>query len=70
MEREGGHAKTKIKSGVKVEAVKLVGNRGVSVAEAARDLDVYESWMGLRCRSGSISRSVFTFGNTESSLNF
>ena len=45
----------------KLEAVKLVKNRGVSVAQAARDLDVHEnvcggqvildrSIGGLRCR--------------------
>lgn len=29
----------------KVEAVKLVTERGVAVAQAARDLDVHETWL-------------------------
>ena len=33
----------------KIEAVRLVTDRGVAVAQAARDLDVAES--GLRCSS-------------------
>lgn len=36
----------------KVEAVKLVTERGVAVAQAARDLDVHET--RLRCRSSDL----------------
>jgi transposase len=39
----GGHAETKVQSRVQVEAVKLVRERGVSVAQAGRDLDVHEN---------------------------
>jgi transposase len=40
---EVGHAEKKIRSGLKVEAVKLVRDRGVSAAQAARDLGVHEN---------------------------
>jgi transposase len=39
----GGHAETKFSREFKIEAVKLVGERGVSVAQAGRDLDVHEN---------------------------
>ncbi|WP_409333992.1 transposase [Bradyrhizobium sp. ERR14] len=41
----------------KIEAVKLVRERGVSVAQAGRDLDVHENvlrkWVRVRLRSGA-----------------
>ena len=41
----------------KIEAVRLIKDRGVSVAQAARDLDVHENvlrkWEGVRRRSGA-----------------
>jgi transposase-like protein len=43
---------------LKIEAVRLVKERGVSAAQVARDLDVHENVLrkwgeGIRCRSGS-----------------
>ena len=43
MKPEVGHTETKVQSRVKIEAVKLVRERGVSAAQAARDLDVHEN---------------------------
>ena len=40
----------------KVEAVKLVKERGVSVAQAARDLDVHENVMRKWVSSAPIQR--------------
>lgn len=34
----------------KVEAVKLVTERGIAVAQAARDLDVHETWLRASMR--------------------
>ncbi len=43
---------TAVQPGIQVEAVKLVTERGVAVAQAARDLDVHETrlraWMRER----------------------
>lgn len=43
IEPEVGHAETEVQSRVKIEAVKLVRERGVSVAQAGRDLGVHEN---------------------------
>ena len=43
MEPEVGYAETKVQPRVQVEAVKLVRERGVSVAQAGRDLGVHEN---------------------------
>ena len=42
-EAGGCHAETKVQREFKVEAVKLIRERGVSAAQAARDLDVHEN---------------------------
>ena len=40
---EVGHAETEVQSRIQDEAAKLVRERGVSVAQASRDLDVHEN---------------------------
>jgi transposase len=42
-ELESGNAKTKVSREFKFEAVGLVKDRGVAVAQAARDLDLHEN---------------------------
>jgi transposase len=42
-EPEGVNATTEVSRGFKLEAVKLVRDRGVAVAQAARDLDLHEN---------------------------
>ena len=43
---ESMNATTEFSRGYKLEAVRLVKERGVSVAQAARDLDVHENALG------------------------
>ncbi len=45
IEPEVGHGTTTAYSGVKLEAVKLIRDRGVSYAQAARDLGVHQSML-------------------------
>jgi transposase len=45
MKLEVGYGKTDIRREFKVEAVRLVRERGVSVAQAARDLDLHENML-------------------------
>lgn len=40
---EVGHAETKVQPGVQGRGVRLVRERGVSVAQAGRDIDVHET---------------------------
>ena len=44
----------------KVEAVKLVAERGVAVAQAARDLDVHETRLRARMKAGCMWRWCWT----------
>ena len=45
MKPESINATTTVQSGYKIEAVKLVRERSVSVAQAARDLDIHENML-------------------------
>jgi transposase len=45
MKPESINATTTVQSGYKIEAVKLVRERRVSVAQAARDLDIHENML-------------------------
>jgi transposase len=58
MEPEVGHGATKVYPRVKLEAVKLIKERGVGYVQAARDLGVHQSVLrqlgeGLRSRSAA-----------------
>ncbi len=54
MKPEVRDEETEVQSRVKIEAVKLVRQRGVSAAQAGHDLDVHENvlrkWVKTRCR--------------------
>lgn len=48
---EGGHVATQVYARVKLEAVKLVRDRGVTVVLAARDLDLARKYKAESCES-------------------